>query len=180
MNTFLKKFFQLPQGGSFMPINYIDIAILCILAFFSLRGLFRGFVNELAGVLALIGGLWLAHHYYISTAEYLVFIENSTVRYTTAYVGIFILTAIAVRILAYIIHTILSLTLMSWADKVTGLLLGCIKGLILCALIIFVLEIFLGNQSPIFTDSLILPYIQNIIERLYNYLPINVLQQLKS
>ena len=50
-------------------MNGLDIALLVVLIFFFLRGIFRGFVKEIVGVLALVVGFVIASSYYAALGD---------------------------------------------------------------------------------------------------------------
>ena len=45
-------------------MNGLDIALIVILFFFFLRGIFRGFIKEIMGIVGLVVGFYLAMKYY--------------------------------------------------------------------------------------------------------------------
>ena len=41
-------------------LNVLDLVLLSIIALFTLRGALRGFLDEVAGLVGILGGVWLA------------------------------------------------------------------------------------------------------------------------
>ena len=54
-----------------MPLNYVDIALLAVAGIFSLRGLLRGFVGEVAGLVGLLVWLVLARMFAPQCSEFM-------------------------------------------------------------------------------------------------------------
>jgi len=52
-----------------IQMNYIDYIIITVVAFFAVRGLFKGFLNEVFGLLGLILALIFATKYMSNMAE---------------------------------------------------------------------------------------------------------------
>ena len=45
-------------------LNILDVVLLSVIALFTLRGALRGFHDEVAGLVGILGGVWLAGRYY--------------------------------------------------------------------------------------------------------------------
>ena len=45
-------------------LNILDVVLLSVIALFTLRGALRGFLDEVAGLVGILGGVWLAGRYY--------------------------------------------------------------------------------------------------------------------
>ena len=41
-------------------LNILDVVLLSVIALFTLRGALRGFLDEVAGLVGILGGVWLA------------------------------------------------------------------------------------------------------------------------
>jgi uncharacterized membrane protein required for colicin V production len=63
---------------------WFDAVIIGITLILAIKGFFNGFVKEIAGLIGLIGGLWLAREYFHSVGIYidknLFAIKNSVIR----------------------------------------------------------------------------------------------------
>lgn len=160
-----------------MTINYFDILLICILGLFSLRGVFQGFVAEAAGLISLIGGCWCAYHFYPSLAPSLSFAGDTAWRNVLAYALIFFGFFVGVGLIARILQKVMSLTFMTGVDKLAGLLLGLLKGLILSSLLLIAIRTLLGEASFV-KQSLIVPYLRVVTDYLYSLLPPDIFQKL--
>lgn len=160
-----------------MPLNYFDIAVLCILSMFTLRGLIRGFVAEIAGVVAIVGGLWYARRSFTTVAEYLTFIPDPTWRQIVAYVLIFLAVMLVVGIVARILRKVLEFSFVAWVDKLAGALTGAFKGLVICAALLILVQAFLPDAAFI-RNSKVIPYLQAVMEQVKSYLPPDIISKL--
>lgn len=160
-----------------MPLNYFDIAVICILSMFTLRGLIRGFVAEIAGVVAIVGGLWYARRSFTTLAEYLTFIPDPTWRQIVAYVLIFLAVMLVVGIVARILRKVLEFSFVLWVDKLAGSLTGAFKGLVICSALLILVQAFLPDAAFI-RDSKVIPYLQAVMEQVKNYLPPDIISKL--
>lgn len=160
-----------------MPLNYFDIAVLCILSMFTLRGLVRGFVAEMAGVVAIVGGLWYARRNFAAVADYLTFIPDATWRQIVAYVLLFLAVMIVVGIVARILRKVLEFSFVAWVDKMAGALTGAFKGLVICSALLILVQAFLPDAAFI-RDSRVIPYLTAIMEQVKSYLPPDIISKL--
>lgn len=159
-----------------MNLNYFDVAVISILALFSLRGFLRGFVGEIAGVAAIVGGLWTAYHYSPLLEQYLGFIGDPTWRGMAAYALTFLGVLLVVGLLARVLQKILSFSFVSWADKLAGGLLGLVKGLIICSILLMLTQRFVSDAA-FMRDSHVLPYLNSVMQQVRSYLPADMLQK---
>ncbi|MEG2173215.1 MAG: CvpA family protein [Desulfovibrionaceae bacterium] len=160
-----------------MSLNYFDIAVLCILSMFSLRGLIRGFVAEVAGVVAIIGGLWYARRSFMMVADYLTFIPDPTWRQIVAYVLIFLAIMLLVGIIARILRKVLEFSFVAWVDKLAGALTGAFKGLVICSVLLILVQAFLPDATFV-RDSRVIPYLTAVMEQVKSYLPPDIISKL--
>lgn len=160
-----------------MVINYFDVAVLCVLGLFALRGMVRGFVGEVSGLVGLLGGVWLSHRFYTQVAVHLTVITDTMWRNAAAYALIFIAVLIAVGLVARLLRAILTFSFVAWADKAAGLLLGAAKGVLICAVLLLLVQHFAGNAAFL-RDSKVLPYLQSVIDQARTLIPPDLIKSL--
>ncbi len=164
-----------PENG--MGQDIFDVIIILTLVAFSIRGFLKGFVAEVAGIVSLLGGFWVAHHFHPLLSPRLTFISEPAWRTIAAYVLLFIAVMIVVGIVARILQKILTFSFVGWADKLIGGALGLTKGLILCSLVLLVLQKLFGN-APFLQNSRALPYFNSLIETIRQGIPPDLLSRL--
>lgn len=158
-----------------MPVNYLDVAFLAILGLFLLRGLFRGLVEEVAGLVGVIGGVYLANKHNTEMAPYIhkVVADNAWVG-ILSYVLIFLAVLILVALVARMLRSILAVTFASWLDHVAGGLAGGAKGLLICSVLLALLMHFLPDAQFV-KESRVIPYLSEITTLVRGYLPKQIL-----
>lgn len=141
-------------------VNPIAIGVLIFIAYFGFRGFQRGLVDEVGRLIGLILAVILAYRFSPLLSEH-IGLENELARSATAFVGIFIVTLLAMALLTRFVRTLVELVLLEWLDKLGGTLFGLLKSLIVLGVLIYVAESFevsqsfvqrLESQSPIYRN----------------------------
>ncbi|MBQ7618391.1 MAG: CvpA family protein, partial [Desulfovibrio sp.] len=160
-----------------MGSDIFDLIIILLLVFFSLRGLKNGFIGEIAGIVALVGGFVAANTLHPKVSPYLESLSDPTVRTILTYVIIFIAVMLLVSVLARLLRKLLELSFAKWIDNLAGFLLGLAKGIFLCSLIIMVVQAVFGN-APFLQDSHTIPYLNTLIEKVKEWMPADLISRL--
>ncbi len=156
-----------------MDVNYLDIGIVLIIAFFAIRGLLRGFIKEILSLAGIVGSIWLAYNYYALVVPYLDFLQNPMWRNVVAYVVIFVFGILFVGIIIQLLKNIFSFSFLPWADKFLGFCFGLCKGLLLCAITVAISIGFFDDTSMV-QDSLAMPYLNMLIEYVRSHVPADI------
>ncbi|MBB5143189.1 CvpA family protein [Desulfovibrio intestinalis] len=164
------------QGES-MGQDIFDLIVVLTLAFFAGRGYINGFVGEVAGIVSLLGGFWVAHNYHDMLSPHLAFITDPGWRTIAAYVLVFLGVLIAVALLARLLQKILSFSFVSWADRMAGAALGLAKGALLWSLGMIVLQKFFSHAA-FMQHSRVLPYFTALTAQVRGWLPPDLVSRL--
>lgn len=158
---------------SFIPdtINILDIVLVVILVLFTVRGVLRGFVLELAGIIALVGSIMLAGNYAHDVSSYLSqFLNDSGWAYAVSYVGIILMVFLGVEIITRLLPTIIKINAVAWFNHVAGAMVGLLKGLIVASILVVLLQGYFANMEFV-RSSYLLPHAVQIGELFKDYLP---------
>lgn len=159
-----------------MGLNLLDIALVLVMLLFMIRGFFRGLVDEVAGLVGIVGGIWVAGHFYARFGQLLLpYIKDPVWASMVAFAVILCATLLAVSAVAGMLRKFLALTFTSWLNHLTGGAAGLLKGVVICALIIGLMQYFLSD-APFMATSQVKPYIARFSSMLINLLPLNVSQ----
>ncbi|HIW01222.1 MAG TPA: CvpA family protein [Candidatus Desulfovibrio intestinipullorum] len=159
-----------------MGQDILDITIILILFFFTIRGYFNGLVGEVAAIVSLVGGFVVAHKFHPLLAPYLDFIAEPMWRTMAAYVVLFVAVVIGVALLARLVQRLLSLAFATWADRLGGGFFGLAKGILVCSLIFLVLGKFFST-ADFYKNSRVRPYMTAVIEQLRTSLPPDIVKK---
>jgi membrane protein required for colicin V production len=136
-------------------MNQIDIAILVIVGLGLIQGLFKGFIVSIASLLGLILGYYLSVRFawYFEdllkgSAE-----QGSMLTHVLAFIICFSLVVVAVHFIGKTVQKMVELTPLGIINRIMGALLGVLKGLLIVAAIIYVIEIVDTNDRIISREN---------------------------
>ena len=125
-----------------MNITPPDILFSLILLYFTINGLLKGLIKEITGLISLFISCYIASEYH-GKLDFLInkyhIISNHNYSQIIAFLIIFFVTIIIIKILSSLIQGFFEFVYLGWLNKLLGALLGFIKGLIIISIIIFCL-----------------------------------------
>jgi len=127
-------------------MNPIGIGILLFIAYFGFRGFQRGLIDEVGRLIGLVLAVILAYKLSPPLSEH-IGLENDLARSAVAFIGIFIVTLIAMMLVTRLIRTLVELVLLEWLDKLGGTIFGLLKSLIVLGVLIYVMQSFDATRS---------------------------------
>lgn len=152
-------------------INILDLILVIIMVLFALRGLCKGFLAEMAGLVGLVGGVFVAGHYYGQLGrQFSLFIKDPSWANILAYVLILCGVLAVVAVVTRLLHKLLAAAYAGWIDHLAGGVAGFLKGFVICALMVALLRYFFTDAGFMQTSRLIEP-ISRLSEVLKGYLP---------
>lgn len=136
-------------------MNFIDIIIIIPLLWFTYKGFTKGLIIELATLIALLLGIYMAAHFSNYTADFLQ--ENMNI--TTKYMNIisfsvtFLLVVLLVMLFGKTLEKLINLLLLSFVNKLAGAAFGLIKVAFILSIFIMILGNF-GVEKQIISQEL--------------------------
>ena len=127
-----------------MEYNYIDLVLGGILVYGTIKGLMKGLIVEIAGLLALIIGVWGAIHFSDVVGEFLSakFDWNEKYISLSAFIITFLGIVIAISTLGKALTSVASVIALGWLNKLFGAVFGLLKvGFMLSILLNILLQV---------------------------------------
>jgi len=155
-------------------MNWLDIAILAIIALFALLGIKRGFIRGTLSFLAIVVGIILGMMFYEFAGILLVkkgLIENESI---ASIAGFFIVTLaiyLVIQLIAWLLTKLVDTLHLSLIDRMAGGFLGLMIGVIAIFFLISCLEFFYSEDDPPLKDSVVVPYINVSFEIIRSTIP---------
>jgi membrane protein required for colicin V production len=123
-------------------VNWIDPILIVIVAFFGLRGFFRGLFREIFSIAGLIAGFLLAVTYarpMASSAEAIWQIPPFVLK-GSAFIAIFFVVYFLMSTAGWLLHRSERLLFLKTLNRAGGIVIGVGKGAALAALVVFFLS----------------------------------------
>ncbi len=142
----------------FLHFNWLDIVILLSMALIIIRGFWVGFSRAVSALLGVILGFWFAGNYYILVAHRLSpWIKTEPWQNIAAFALLFLLVYLVLMVVGILVQGFFRVLRLGWIDRLLGGVVGLVKGVILAAVLIFLLTVFLPPGSKILRESFLYP-----------------------
>lgn len=154
-----------------LEINLLDVAVILILLAFLARGLLRGLISEVSGLIGVVAGLALARHFQPRLQPTLetVFPQGDAAG-IVAYILVFLLAMFGVALCAAALRKFMSITLTSWIDHILGAVAGLAKGLLVASVLFFIVQGFFPDLDLI-KNAVVTPFFNSMTDYLRGFLP---------
>lgn len=141
-------------------MNFFDIVVIGIIAFCLVRGVFRGFVREIASIAGVAAGFYGASTYHaVAGAFFTPWIDAEMGRNLLGFFLIFTAIIVVVGIVAALIRYVLKIAFLGWMDRFCGMVFGSAKGILICVVIFIMITTFLPARSAWLADSRLSPWL---------------------
>ncbi len=151
-------------------MNWLDFVLLAIILLTAVVGIFKGFVRQAIGLVAVVAGLILACLYYEQTAGvFMTFVKNRLVSDFLGFLLIFIVVLIAGAILGHLFTKAMKGPL-AFANRLFGAMFGVVKAVLICGIIVFALVSF-EIAKPALETSVLAPACLGVTRAVVNAIP---------
>lgn len=135
-------------------MKLIDILLIIPLIWFTLKGFRRGLVIELATLIALIGGIYIAYFFSHITASFILKTFNISSAYLqpVSFIITFVVVVILVFMLAKAMETIVKTVCLSFFNKLAGGVFGFLKVAVILGFILFHIS-YLDSEKKILSKD---------------------------
>jgi len=135
-------------------MNILDIIIAGLIAFFLIKGIFRGFFREIASLGGVIFGILAGNRYHPQMADCLKnYLPLEKYLPLVSFIILFIGVMIGFYLLGLLLHRLFKTLLIGWFDRTLGICFALIKGVIISYLLIVLLTFFVPSSSPLIAKS---------------------------
>jgi len=153
-------------------MNSIDIGVIAIILVFLVRGIWIGFVRQLASLAGLILGYLFAGRYYEQISPRLSSVISSPqLCFLVTYVLLFLAVFLAVLALGFVLRKVMSVSLLDWFDRLMGGIFGLVKAGVLATVLFMVISGMLADSNALITGSRAAPYLTKSSGFLLSFIP---------
>lgn len=118
-------------------LNGFDLIVVLFTAFLVVKGIWKGFVKEIAGIAAVILGIFFAFLYHDRAAEFLGEHFNNEYLSIASYALLFIATYIVVMTAGKLLEKVLKSLFLGGINKILGGVFGLIKSILWISLFVY-------------------------------------------
>ncbi len=152
-------------------MNWVDITIIGIIAFSASVSIIRGFIREALSLVSWVLAFFIAGHFYTYITQYLTYFENEMIRIAVAITILFFATLLVCSVVSYVIGQLVQKTGLSGTDRVLGICFGVLRGILVVAALLFLVDTFTSlSKSPYWTESQLIPHFHFIIRWFFDYI----------
>jgi membrane protein required for colicin V production len=158
-----------------VTINYLDIVLAVLLLLFAWSGFRKGLVIELATLVALILGIYLAYYFSGLLTEKLKEFFTISDQYLEiiSFIVIFIAVLLLVLLVGKLFEKIIDVLLLGFLNKLAGAIFSILKGALFISIFIFIVEfVSAGNhffKKETRESSVLYPPIASIVPSLVSW-----------
>ena len=144
-------------------MNLLDYVLAAIAGYCLIRGVFRGLIKELSSIVGVLGGFYAAYSYYPHLAKYMArWMTDPGYQRIVSFLVIFVAVFFAVSFVGMVIKYLMNIAYLGWTDRISGMLFGSIKGVLIITVILLVLTTFLPQNAPIVKQSWVAHHMINV------------------
>lgn len=153
-------------------MNWVDLTILGVIAVSALVSLVRGFVREALSLVSWVAAFFVASTFYKDVSPLLAdYLQDPFLRDGGAILLLFILTLIIGSLINFIFGVLVDKTGLTGTDRVLGMVFGALRGVLVVAAVLFVLDAFTTlNSTAAWQQSILLPEFKVVITWFFEYL----------
>jgi membrane protein required for colicin V production len=131
-----------------------------MMAFFVLKGIFRGFLREVFSLIGVVLGIWAGVYYQLDLASYLgSYLPETSYLPLISFVAVFSLMVIGCNLLGMIFKLFFFKIPKGGIDRALGASVAFIKGVVVTYLLIVMLTFLLPSKTPLIAGSRLAPLI---------------------
>jgi membrane protein required for colicin V production len=161
-------------------LNWLDYAILSIIALSVLISIIRGFTKEALSLAGWIVAAWVALNF-SEKAEPLLrdYIEIPSIRLLVAFVALFIVTLFLAALVNYLVSQAVKKTGLSGTDRMIGIFFGVARGIVIVAVLVMAAGMTPLPQDPWWAESQLIHYFESIAQYISQFLPDDFVAKLR-
>ncbi len=150
-------------------VSILDLVSISLILFLGIKGVLRGFVKEIFGLIGIIGGIFIASKYAQVAGKYIdvtfLNLENKASLYLIGFIAVLILFWGLATLIGSLLGKLVNSSGLGIIDKILGFIVGGAKIFLIFSVIIYVLSsigIFKSSLNSIFKGSMMYPIFKDV------------------
>jgi len=168
-------------------MNIFDGVIIGITILLAIKGFFNGFIKEIAGLVGIVGGLFLASKYYHIAGAYinnhLITIKNPSAIDLVGFIVVFLGFWIICIFIGFLLSKILTISSLGILDRILGFIFAGAKFFVLVSIIfalLYKIEFVREKISPFTKNSVVFPVMIKVGDEVINLKPQDIKNSIKN
>jgi membrane protein required for colicin V production len=165
-------------------ISLLDLISIALILFLGIKGIFRGFVKEVFGLIGIIGGIYVASRYAQAAGEFLdnnfLNLQNKGSLYLIGFIAVLIAFWLFAVMVGFLLGKLVNSSGLGIIDKILGFFVGGAKVFLIFSVIIYVFSnigIFRASINNMFAGSMMYPIFQKVGARIVKIDPSQITVQ---
>ncbi len=136
-------------------------AFVCLLfVIFIIRGVWVGFIRQIASLLGLVGGYLLAARYGGLLAPYVgLVVTDAKINFLISFAICFLATVVLIVMIGRGLRKVMEISFLGWFDRLLGVCLGGAKAFMVACIIYMVLAATISGTNDLLRSSCTTPYL---------------------
>lgn len=151
-------------------LNFLDILFLTIVILSTLFGVLKGFIRELFSLAFFIIALILSFLYYSDVGTIYSKHLSENIANFAGFVTVFVIVLVVGTLVTYFIKKMFVLGPLKTIDRIFGGVFGLVRGILIAALIVFIMIAFQINDDLV-RKSRLSPYVLETIKSVFKLTP---------
>ncbi len=168
-------------------MNLFDAIIIAITLILGIKGFFNGFIKEIAGLVGIVGGLFLAAVYFhpagIYINEHIFNIPNKSAVDLVGFISVFVGFWLFAVLVGFLLGKILKISALGVLDRILGFIFASAKFFILVAVItalLYQVQFVRNYLEKSSKKSFLFPVMLNIGDKIINLNPQKIETNIKN
>jgi len=141
-------------------MTVLDIGVIIVTSLFVVRGVWIGFVRQIAFFVALVLGYVAAGTYYPLLSTYISrWLENMQLGFVITYSLLFFITYVLVMLGGVLVKKVMQVSFLGWFDRSMGGIFGLAKAVFISTLAFMLISAVFSSTSPMIRKSFFAPYL---------------------
>ncbi|MBN2689634.1 MAG: CvpA family protein [Gammaproteobacteria bacterium] len=155
--------------------NWADYTIIAIIVISTLISLMRGFVREALSLITWVAAFIVAFKFCDRVAALFInYIQTPNFRVALGFAILFIIVLILGGLLGFLITQLIVKTGLTGTDRLLGTVFGIIRGVLLVAVILLLINVDQKKPADWWQHSYFIPYFKELVAYLHSFLPAKI------
>ncbi len=150
-------------------VSLLDLVSISLILFLGIKGILRGFVKEVFGLIGIIGGIYVASKYAQAAGEFadanFLNLQNKASIYLIGFITVLIIFWLLITFIGAMLGKLVNSSGLGIVDKILGFIVGGAKIFLIFSVIIYVLSniaIFKSSLNSMFENSMMYPIFKDV------------------